>query len=283
MGLGWLASSVRRGPQALSHVQIDPQEMLSWDWQTIVETCRDDLTGIPDDQADYINEEVEKAWLRRLERVETSVFNGTTIDTSPRKGASSNKDDDILDRASHRIGKTRTVIIDGFHVAKETLDCRMGEAVPTMAGKDPRLAEWKPQKRPEIIHQEVCFFCRRRRSLQECKSCPRVFHLHCLDRALVTRPEHCKPFTCSHHRCWNCERTAHEAGGLLYACQDCEDAFCERCLDWNHTMFIGDTIPEYEGLGYSSPKTYYIRCENCSVKRKADSEIRGSVSTKRRR
>ncbi|KAL2003403.1 hypothetical protein VTN02DRAFT_3913 [Thermoascus thermophilus] len=154
MGLGWLASLVRRGPQALSHGQIDPQEMLSWNWQTIVETCRDDRASTPDDQADCINEEVEKAWLRRLERVETSVFNGTRIDTSPRKGAASTKDDNVLDRASRRVGKTRTVMIDGFHVAKETLDCRMGEAVPIMAGKDPRLAEWKPPKKPEIIHQE---------------------------------------------------------------------------------------------------------------------------------
>ncbi|KAL2006254.1 hypothetical protein VTN00DRAFT_9908 [Thermoascus crustaceus] len=133
----------------------------------------------------YINEEVEKAWLQRLERVETSVFNGTKVDTSPRKGASSNKDDDILNRASRRIGKSRTVIIDGFHVAKETLDCKMGEAVRMMAGKDPRLAAWKREQKPQIIHQAACFFCKKRCNLEKCKSCPRAFHMHCLDRALV--------------------------------------------------------------------------------------------------
>lgn len=155
MGLSWLASFVHRGTQVLSHVQVDPQEMLSWDWQTIVETCRDNRTSTPEDEKDTVNEEVEKAWLQRLERVETSMFNGTKVDTSPRKSVSSENGEAKLDRASRRIGKNRTVIIDGYHVSKETLDCKMGEAVPTIAGKDPRLAEWKREKKPEFVHQKV--------------------------------------------------------------------------------------------------------------------------------
>lgn len=155
MGLSWLASFVHRGTQVLSHVQVDPQEMLSWDWQTIVETCRDNRTSTPEDEKDTVNEEVEKAWLQRLERVETSMFNGTKVDTSPRKSVSSENGEAKLDRASRRIGKNRTVIIDGYHVSKETLDCKMGEAVPTIAGKDPRLAEWKREKKSEFVHQKV--------------------------------------------------------------------------------------------------------------------------------
>lgn len=49
------------------------------------------------------------------------------------------------------------------------------------------------------------------------------------------------------------------------------------------------TLSEYEDVGYDSPKTYYIRCENCSsrydgsLKRKADGEVSDNVSTKRTR
>ena len=46
-------------------------------------------------------------------------------------------------------------MVDGFAISKESMHCADWEAVPTLAGKDPRLAEPKREKKPQIDNQEV--------------------------------------------------------------------------------------------------------------------------------
>ncbi|KAE8350407.1 SNF2 family N-terminal domain-containing protein [Aspergillus coremiiformis] len=76
---------------------------LSWfDWNTILHIC-------------------EKAWLARTERVKTNIFDGKRIDTRFRSFSTYEVLPEDLCRADRRIGKERTVIIDGFSVGKDSI------------------------------------------------------------------------------------------------------------------------------------------------------------------
>lgn len=46
-------------------------------------------------------------------------------------------------------------MVDGFAISKQSMSCGNWEAVPTMAGKDPRLSSPKRAKKNPIINQEV--------------------------------------------------------------------------------------------------------------------------------
>ena len=57
-----------------------------------------------------------------------------------------------------------------------------------------------------------------------CRNCPRTMSLGCA--RLVTRPR--MGWQCPQHHCKSCNRTASEAGGLMFRCVDCPTAFCAR-------------------------------------------------------
>jgi len=153
-----LMSLVRRGAQALAHPELDINEMLGWDWSTMLEKCKDkpaDVRVAEQTQPGVaVKEEDEKKWLSQIEQVESRVFQGK----KHTKVGDSNAYDGIArewSRESRRIGKNTTVVIDGHIVSKESASCADWEAVPTMAGKDPRLAEPKREKKPEVLNQDV--------------------------------------------------------------------------------------------------------------------------------
>ena len=156
MNTGQLMSLVRRGAQALAHPELDINEMLNWDWETMLEKCKDKPADVlvANDTTEgqgQIKDEDEKQWLSKMEVVESRVFQGKTYAKS-RDTALGNISQD-WSREQRRIGKNTTVMIDGFAISKESLQCADWEAVPTMAGKDPRLAEvssetaltWQPK------------------------------------------------------------------------------------------------------------------------------------------
>lgn len=154
-----LMSLVRRGAQALTRPELDVNEMLSWDFSTMLEKCKDQPADIHVSEqtqvAVSVKEEDEKEWLAQIEQVEARVFDGKKHS----KARESNEFDGIAhewSREERRVGKNTTVIIDGHVVSKESANCGDWEAVPTMAGKDPRLAEPKREKKPEVVNQEVC-------------------------------------------------------------------------------------------------------------------------------
>lgn len=152
-----LMSLVRRGAQALSHPEINVNEMLGWDWSTMLENCKDKPVDVHVSQQTQTNsqlkEEDEQRWLSQMEQVESYVFGG--------KKYSREEDDSAfaqirqLDKAARRVGKNTTVMVNGFAISKESMSCGDWEAVPTMAGKDPRLAEVKREKRRAVVNQEV--------------------------------------------------------------------------------------------------------------------------------
>jgi SWI/SNF-related matrix-associated actin-dependent regulator of chromatin subfamily A member 5 len=154
---GQLMSLIRRGAHTLSRPELDVTEMLSWDWPTILEKCKDNPadhqtsdqpTGNPE-----IDEEEEKRWLMEMEKVESYLFNGKKY-TKGRAGTGESIRQE-WDREERRKGKNMTVMVDGYAVSKESMSCKDWEAVPTLAGRDPRLADVKRAKRAAIQNQDV--------------------------------------------------------------------------------------------------------------------------------
>ena len=152
-----LMSLVRRGAQALAHPEINVDDMISWDFETMLEKCKDkpaDIHVAEQTQTNAkVSEDAEKKWLAQIEQVESRVFQG--------KAYTSQKNvESVFDinraRAERRIGKNTTVMVDGFAISKESMGCAEWEAVPTMAGKDPRLAEPTRKKKAAIENQGVC-------------------------------------------------------------------------------------------------------------------------------
>ena len=154
-----LMSLVRRGTQALAHDQIDVNEMMEWDWQTMLDKCKDKPADIhiaeQTQTGAVVKEEDEKQWLSQIEQVQSRIFQGKTLSKARDADAYSGIAQESS-RESRRVGKNTTVIIDGHVVSKESASCGDWEAVPTLAGKNPSLAEVRREKKAEILNQNVC-------------------------------------------------------------------------------------------------------------------------------
>jgi SWI/SNF-related matrix-associated actin-dependent regulator of chromatin subfamily A member 5 len=262
-----LMSLVRRGASAVSRPEIDVSDMLSWDWETTVAKCKDqpaDISVKKDIVQDAkLDEEEERRWLTEMERVESSIFDGKKLT----KTAVSNKEiaHEFLDHAARRVGKNTTVMVDGFAISKESMNCGEWEAVPTMAGKDPRLAEPKREKKAAIQPQSHCQVCMDGGELYCCQLCPRAYHIDCLNSEAQAKAKSWQ-FNCPQHECHDCLQKTTDAGGMLYRCRWCEKAYCEDCLDWDNTTIIGDNLMEYELLDYPDVvQAFYIECSKCKT------------------
>lgn len=278
MDTSQLMALVRRGAQTLSHPEIDVKEMVSWDLETMMSNCRDkpaDLTSSSSSSAPHTALD-EDAWLSVMERVECAVFDGKRhqriLDADSKSATSAaNILPDHVSRADRRVGKNTTVMQDGYAVSKESLTCAAWEAVPTLAGKNPRLATPVRAPRAEITHQAHCLECfdgTAAGPLAPCKSCPRALHISCLASAQnKPRPSTnigFSGFFCPQHRCADCSKTTADAGGLMYRCRWCPAGYCEDCLDWDNTRLVGDTLPEFEVLGEGAASGgFYVVCCAC--------------------
>lgn len=70
-------------------------------------------------------------------------------------------------------------------------------------------------------------------------------------------------FVCPQHYCGDCHRSSSDAGGLIFRCATCTNAYCEDCIS---DIFedVGDVEPNLLAHGYGKNKfTYYIKCEEC--------------------
>ncbi|CAG8977973.1 hypothetical protein HYALB_00001854 [Hymenoscyphus albidus] len=266
LSTGQLMTLVRRGASAISRPEIDVNEMLSWDWDTTVSKCKDQPADfnvkkdvIPDAKVD---EEAERKWLTEMERVESSVFAGKKL---ARTKYSSNKDiSEEFDRAERRKDKNTTVMVDGFAVSKESMNCKQWEAVPTIGDKNPIYKEPQREKKAPIEPQSHCQVCTDGGELHCCQLCPRAYHLHCLDKEFQQKAKGWQ-FNCPQHQCYDCTQKTTDAGGMLYRCRWCEHAYCEDCIDFENTTLIGDNLPEYELLNYPEmTQAFYIQCAACT-------------------
>ncbi|KAI9683564.1 MAG: hypothetical protein M1829_004867 [Trizodia sp. TS-e1964] len=273
LSTGQLLSLVRRGAQALARPKVDVSEMLSWDWKTTVEKCKDKPVDVDNNEASEIDPEAEKKWLSQMEKVESCVFQGKLMAREKKEDRSNPIE---LSREARRVGKHMTVMVDGFAVSKESMNCADWEAVPTRSGKDPTLAEVKREKRAKVNNQDHCQACWGNGDVLSCLGCPRAYHIDCLDttsRAKITARNH--RFHCSQHRCTICKQNNQDAGGMIYRCRWCPNGYCEDCLDWDKTLLIGNNLKEYALLNYgANDQAFYIRCPSCTVQHEEDESIK---------
>ncbi|MCJ1314142.1 hypothetical protein MMC25_007822 [Agyrium rufum] len=262
-----LMTLVRRGAQALSHPDLDIDEMVGWDWPTMLEKCRDKPADAMVAEHTQVKEVCdkdveEKRWLNQMEQVESRIFQGKKwMKEQERKGVSN-----IISatRQDRRIGKNTTVMVGGFAISKESMTCGDWEAVPTMAGKDPRLAEVKREKRTAIVNQDYCQVCQGGGEIHLCSGCPRSYHYQCLDKDFKKLSRGNMQFYCPQHQCADCTQKTGDAGGMIYRCRWCERGYCEDCADFDTTELLGDTLKEYLVLGFGAiDQAFYIKCANC--------------------
>lgn len=294
LGTGELMSIMRRGAQTLARPELDVNEMLGWDWATMLDKCKDrpaDIYVAEQTQAGVsVKEEDEKEWLSRIEQVESRIFQGKKHNkVQESKGYNGIAQE--WSRESRRVGKNTTVMIDGYAVSKESVNCGDWEAVPTMAGKDPRLADPKKQKKREVNNQEVsdvhalnnqvanmkqhCQVCWDGGDLILCSGCPRSYHYTCLDPQFKVKSKGKMFFHCSQHQCADCEQNTTNAGGMIYRCRWCERGYCEDCLDWDKTDLLGENLQEYELLDFPAvDQAFYIKCPGCRDHHEEDAHAR---------
>ncbi|KAK3677928.1 hypothetical protein LTR78_002023 [Recurvomyces mirabilis] len=258
LGAGQLKSLLRLGARTLARPEVDLSAMLSWSFEKMVEECKDKV----DDVVAEVDEAGEQAWLQSMERVETAVFEGKNFQREVDKKA---KEQEELSRADRRVGKNTTVMIDGFAINKESLNCADWEAVPTMAGKDPRLAE--PRREKKVMHenQAHCQHCWDGGSLLLCSGCPRSYHYTCLDKEFKAKSKSkMGTFFCPQHQCVDCGSKTAEAGGMIFRCRWCEHGYCEDCVEWDTARLVGGTLQEYEMIGFGEvDQAWYIECADC--------------------
>ncbi|KAF2690480.1 ISWI chromatin-remodeling complex ATPase ISW2 [Lentithecium fluviatile CBS 122367] len=275
MNTNQLKTLVRRGAQTLSHPEIDVTEMLSWDLETMMSKCRDKPAD-PHVNPDAVGTEIdEEQWLSVMERVECAVFDGKRYQRQLGNAEANRILPDSITREDRRKGKNTTVMIDGFAINKESLNCADWEAVPTFAGKNPRLAEPQREKRREFNHEEHCVACfdgSDTGHLVECKSCPRAYHFDCLEPEYQAKVKGFSGFFCPQHNCCECGKNTTDAGGLIYRCRWCPRGFCDDCLDDKEEL-VGFNLPEFEMLEEGpTAGGFYIKCSPCIEAAEEDDE-----------
>lgn len=289
MGTTQLKTLVRRGAQTLSHPEIDVREMVSWDLETMMAKCRDQPADLTDSA---VNSEIdEDKWLSVMERVECAVFQGKRyqrqLDVNSRGALSTaNIIPSVIQHEDRREGKNTTVMVNGYAVSKESMNCGDWEAVPTFAGKDPRLAEPVREKRRKFNHEDHCLQCFKDADaghMVECKSCPRAYHFDCLDAQYKSKVKGLSGFYCPQHNCSDCSKTTSDAGGLIFRCRWCPQGFCEDCLDWEKTELIGENLPEFELIEEQPTQGgFYIKCPTCVEASEASEEQKNWIETMER-
>ena len=94
-----------------------------------------------------------------------------------------------------------------------------------------------------------------------CTKCPVAYHQDCF--VDFCNQHGCSQWgeRCSHHSCIKCHRSTSNAGGILFPCQSCPNAFCEDCLQ-SETVIAGHvgTCARWEDLGFSTKYASYIHC-----------------------
>ncbi|KAI9728218.1 MAG: hypothetical protein M1828_004679 [Chrysothrix sp. TS-e1954] len=254
-----LQGFVRRGTKALTYDESAVQEMLSWDFRKMLtefQASSDGAQASGDLDTAQSNPQDED-WLRTAERVKCAMFEGRTY-------LKTKKEEPMVEqpiiRQDRRLNKNTTVLIDGYYVSRESLNCKNGEAVATLAGDKSGSVRKERGTRDLLQHtsdnslnaryaqphtmQGVCPSFRRPRT-PTAGDAPRMDVANATKRRLK-----------------------------LAAC-------CLDCLDWDAAKLIGEDLPSFEALGYSNEKSFYIRCPECHANANVDDSNlpRASISS----
>lgn len=146
-------------------------------------------------------------------------------------------------------------------LAMNDYDLLSGE--PSSWGRETKKSAIIPEKnklvKHQFINQDFCQMCGDGGLLIECPRCPVSVHSKCCGLSL-------KDFqSCTHHKCVLCNKTPEGAGGLIYRCQSCPNAWCPDCLPNEPHRYLGENIPRFEKLGFTgNARFFYIHCsEQC--------------------
>ncbi|EIN05640.1 hypothetical protein PUNSTDRAFT_145612 [Punctularia strigosozonata HHB-11173 SS5] len=193
-------------------------------------------------------EEEERELLSGVAQVQSRIFEGKLIERGKKKNHQIANEWQALQEKA----KGKRVIMDGIEIPART--------VPAAAPAEPKA---KQKGKAKWDSEDWCHYCRDGGELVCCGRCPRVFHKECrgLTAAQLKRNF---AIICEQHSCVVCNRSTGDAGGMLFRCQTCPQAFCEDCLPEGDIDAVGETLPEFLLLGYGfSPSAYYIRCHDC--------------------
>ncbi|KAL6233027.1 hypothetical protein BDW75DRAFT_232321 [Aspergillus navahoensis] len=203
----------------------DAKDLADSDFQSIMSSCALDEISIQE-----MSLAEKKAWLGRAERVKTDIFNGVKVETKSKRFSFYEETLFGVSKASRRIGKSRVVTVGEWDVSKESMEM----ANPVSSVFPMRVVE------------------------------DRSFHVRCLDAEDMDYASKGQSIICPHHYCCMCGKTASDAGRLLFNCSKCPRAYCENCLDWGCTNFVGEN-PTAEALGYVPRNAFFIECAGCGV------------------
>lgn len=115
-----------------------------------------------------------------------------------------------------------------------------------------------PKRKKTVLtfdNQDFCQFCGDAGLLICCARCPVSVHAKCCGMSA-------KDFAgCSHHRCTKCNASPSAAGGLLFLCQSCPNAYCDSCIPKYNVRYLGHSVERFVQLGYDgNPRSMYIHC-----------------------
>ncbi|RAL14066.1 putative nucleosome remodeling complex ATPase subunit (Snf2h), partial [Aspergillus homomorphus CBS 101889] len=242
--------------------------MDSWSFRSLLSRCAiSSTTG-----QDLSN---SSSWWKVSERMRTNIFNGKKVEKVSRFQAFP-EDPPCFARAERRIGKGRLITIEGYDVTKENL--RMH--VPREASSPKKTKSRESGTVKSMSNETTCGVCKKFEPLA-CQTCPRAYHWECLQDSTKSHTS-IHRFSCPHHVCFECQKRTADAGGLLFCCMRCPLAFCEDCLDWGKTEFIGRNH-SFEVFGYHPHSYFYIHCPGCIGGRKRRGDEANVLTSKRYR
>lgn len=183
-----------------------------------------------------------------------------------------------------RVRKSRIIQVQGIgsgygsaHVpvlAQNNYDLLSGE--PSSWGRETKKTV-SVQKKKEVVkygHQDFCQACGDGGMLIQCPRCPVSVHAECC--GLTEQDFAC----CTHHHCVICSKNTGGAGGLIYRCQSCPNAYCPDCIPIEPYRYLGTNLPRFEKLGFNgNPLYFYIHCsKQCEEVAKVEFKFKPDTS-----
>lgn len=178
--------------------------------------------------------------------------------------------------SSGRTVKSRFVQIDGYNVLKantysleegeksvydyEYANRRRGPDASTLEEINKSLGRGRQIAGRDYHNEQHCLACWDGGELILCDQCPVSAHEDCL--TAEQQPTSKNRWRCPHHCCKQCDRKSAAAGGLLFRCSECMNAYCEDHLPLEDCRLQDEgRCIRYEGLGFRKPtQGYYILC-----------------------
>jgi len=140
----------------------------------------------------------------------------------------------------------------------KTNDYELNQGEPSSWGRETKAIQVVETKKAKVVfdNQDFCQICGEGGGeMILCPRCPVSVHSICCG----LHPDDFQ--SCSHHKCTKCFKGVSGAGGLIYRCEACPNAYCPDCLPDEFVRHLGQTIPRFEELGFEGNPLYlYVHC-----------------------